>query len=105
MTAESVIKEAGTQTLGTYSDKWQEKVVEWVALSLILEVFDMDMGYEGRGRRCEPWWWKPAAWKHLRSTLEEIPAAERARQHESGRRGEGRGGGEVTEYYSGREGY
>ena len=30
--AARVLKEAGTQTLGTYIDKQQVKVVEWVAL-------------------------------------------------------------------------
>ena len=39
MAAESVLKEAGTQTLGTYIDKRQATVVEWVALRPILEIF------------------------------------------------------------------
>ena len=35
---ESVLKEEGTQRLGTYIDKTQAVVVEWVALRLIDEV-------------------------------------------------------------------
>ena len=33
-----VLKEAVTQTLGTYIDKRQAKVAEWVALSPILKI-------------------------------------------------------------------
>ena len=43
--AESVLKEAVTQTLGTYIAKQQAKVVEWVVLRPILEVFEWWGGY------------------------------------------------------------
>ena len=54
-TAVSVIKEAGTHTPGTYIDKRQATVVEWVALRPILEVCDRKAGYEEGGRCREPW--------------------------------------------------
>ena len=38
--AVSVLKEAVTQTLGTYIDKWKSKVADWVELSPILEVYN-----------------------------------------------------------------
>ena len=34
--AESVLKEVGTHTPGTYIEKWQATVAEWVVLRLIL---------------------------------------------------------------------
>ena len=49
------------------------------------------------GRRREPWWRKTAARKQLSATLEEISAAARVRNWESGRREEGGGGSEVSE--------
>ena len=35
-----VLKEAGTQALGTYIDKRQATVAEWVALMKILDICD-----------------------------------------------------------------
>ena len=48
--AASVLKEAGTQTLGTYIVKPHAKVAEWLVLMTILEVCDRGTGYEGGGR-------------------------------------------------------
>ena len=53
--AASVNKEVATQTLGAYIDNRQAKVEDWTALSPILEVCDKETGYEGGGRRREPW--------------------------------------------------
>ena len=94
------------QTLGTYIDKWQVTVVEWVALMPILEFCNRETGYERGGRQRETWWRKMAAWKQQRTTLEEISVAAMVRRQESStsRRGEGEGGGEVADYDSGREG-
>ena len=41
---ENVLEKAGTQSLGTYIDRRQATVAEWVALSPILEVCDIDTG-------------------------------------------------------------
>ena len=38
--AARILKEAGTQTLGKYINKLQTTVAEWVALRLILDIFD-----------------------------------------------------------------
>ena len=38
--AETVLEKSGTQPLGTYNDRRQAIVVEWVALRHILEVCD-----------------------------------------------------------------
>ena len=35
-------------------------MAEWVELRQILEVCDRETGYEGGGRRQEPWWRKTA---------------------------------------------
>ena len=43
-TAAMVLKEAVTQTLGTYIDKKQGKVAEWVALRPIPEIYDRYTG-------------------------------------------------------------
>ena len=64
MTAEKVInKGAGTQTLGTYIDRRQATVAEWVALRPILDIYDRDKVYEGGGRHHEPWRRQTAARK------------------------------------------
>ena len=52
--AETVIENTVTQPLGTYIDRSQAKVSEWVALRPILEVYDRDKCYEGGGRRRYP---------------------------------------------------
>ena len=41
-----VLKEAGTQTMGTYIEKWQVTVVEWVLLRSILKIFNIITGYQ-----------------------------------------------------------
>ena len=51
---ESVPREAGTQTIGTYIDRQQDIVVEWVGLQPIYEVCDREKGYEGERRHHEP---------------------------------------------------
>ena len=54
--AEKVLKEAVTQSLRLYIEKWQANLAEWVALRKILEICDKETGYEGGGGRREPWW-------------------------------------------------
>ena len=51
----SVLKNTGTQKLGTYIEKQQNKVSEWIVLRLIYEVCDRETGYKVGGRRREPW--------------------------------------------------
>ena len=41
VTAKTVLEKSGTQTIGTYIDRRQAKVAEWVALRHILEVCDI----------------------------------------------------------------
>ena len=72
-----------------------------VELRPIIEVCDMETSYEGGGRRRDPWWRQTAARKEISATLENILAERRTWQWESGRCGNGRGGGEVTYYDSG----
>ena len=99
--ANSVLKEAGTQTPGTYIDEQQATVSDWVALRPILEVFNRGAGYEGGGSLRDPWWWQTADQKQLMAASEDILAETRARRRKSCRRGEGRGGGGVAESGSG----
>ena len=99
-----VPKEAGIQTLGTYIEKRQATVAEWVALRTILEICDREMDYEGRGRHQERWWRQMADQKQLLASLEEILAEERTMCWESGRHGNGGGGREVAESDAGRKG-
>ena len=70
--AGSVLKEVGTQTLGTYIDRQKKPMTEWVKLIPIYGVYNMDTGYKVLGRRREPWWQQTAARKQLRATLVEI---------------------------------
>ena len=44
-----MIKEAVTQTLGAYIDKWQVIVTDWVVLRPILDICDSKTGYKGGG--------------------------------------------------------
>ena len=90
--ASKVLKEAFTQTPGSYIDKRQAMVAEWVMLRKILDICDRETGYKGGGGRCELWWRKMASRKQLGATLEDISEAERAWRSEPGRRGQGRGG-------------
>ena len=46
---EKVLKEARTHFLGEYIDKQEAKMAEWVLLRPILEVYNNETGYEGRG--------------------------------------------------------
>ena len=87
-----VLKESCTHTLGTYIDKIQATVAEWVELIPILKVCNMDTVYEGGGRYWETWWNQMVAWKHLSAMLEEILSAARVRRWESGWRCKGGGG-------------
>ena len=70
-------------------------------MSPILEIYDRELGYEGGGRRREPWWRQTAARKQLSVTLEDILVVTRARHWESGRSGEVGGGREVAESCAG----
>ena len=70
--AEKFIKEAVIQSLGKYIDKRQKIVAEWVLLRPILEVCNKETGYEGGGRRWDPWWRQTAATKQLISTLKRV---------------------------------
>ena len=72
-------------------------MAEWVELRPILEVCDRETGYEGGGRRREPWWRETAARKQLSATLKDISAAAKERRLKSIRRGESRGGDRYTE--------
>ena len=101
--AASVLKEAGSQTLGLYIDKWQATVAEWVTLRPILEVCNMDTGYKRWGRRRELWWRKTSAWNYLSATLEDILEGARAWCWESSRHGKGREDGKVADSDSGSE--
>ena len=92
-----VLKEAVTQSLGSYIYKQQTTVAEWVALRPMLEVSYKDTGYKGGGRRRDPWCQKMAAGKQLSDILKEISVAARVWRLKSGRRGEGGGGREVAE--------
>ena len=73
-------------------------------MSPILEIYDRELGYEGGGRRREPWWRQTAARKQLSVTLEDILVVTRVWRWESGRRGGGRGGREVAESDTGSNG-
>ena len=88
---DKVFKKTGTQSLGNYIYRRQTTVAEWVTLRPILEVCDRETGYEGGGRRREPWWRETAARKQLSATLKDISSAERERYWKSGRRGGGGG--------------
>ena len=94
--AEKVLKEAGTQTLGSYIEKRQATVAEWVVLRPIPDICDRETGYEGWRRRYEPWWRHTADRKQLGATLKEILSEARARRWDFGRHDEGGGGREVS---------
>ena len=102
--ADKVLKESGTQTLGAYIDKRQATVAEWVTLRPILEICDRETGYEGGGRRRKPWWWQTVAQKQLVMTLEETFLAARERLWEFGRGGKGRGVRDIAKSDAGRNG-
>ena len=72
MAVEEVLEKAGTQYLGDYIDRRQATVTEWVALRSILEVCDRETGYEGRGRRRDPWWIQKMTRKKLSATIKHI---------------------------------
>ena len=61
--SEKVPEKSRTQYLGTYIDRRQATVVEWVALRPILDVCDRETGYEGGGSRQVPWWRQMASIK------------------------------------------
>ena len=103
--AARVLKEAGTQRLGTYIEKQQTIVAEWVVLRPILEICDMETGYEGGGRNCETRWREMADRNQLSTMLEDILVVTRERHWESVRRGKVGGGREVAEYDLGSDGH
>ena len=43
--ADKVLEKAGTHSLGTYIERRQATVVEWMASRSILEICDRDTGY------------------------------------------------------------
>ena len=49
--AEKVLDKAGTQYVGTYIDRRQATVAEWVASLPILELCERETGYKGGGAR------------------------------------------------------
>ena len=75
LASEKVLEKVRTQSLGTYIDRRQSTVTEWVALHPILEVCDRETGYKGGGRRHESWWRYTVARKQMSATLREILAA------------------------------
>ena len=86
VTAEAVLKGAGTQLLRTYVDRRQVTVEEWVAIWTIFDGCAREMGYEEGGRLRVPWWRQEAAEKQRKFTVEAIlEAATVRRQQESGR--------------------
>ena len=87
VTAKTVLEKAETHPLGTYIDKRQATLAEWVTLRPILEVCDRETGYKGGGRRQELWWRQTAARKQMSTTLKGFLEAARERRWESGRRG------------------
>ena len=83
-------------------------MAEWVKLRPILEVCDRETGYEGGGRRREPWRRQTSARNQLGAMLKEILAAARERRIKYGRRGKSGGGDrdkEESENGAGRDGY
>ena len=69
MAAEKVLEKAGTQSLGTYIDRRQATLAEWVTLRPILEVCDRETVYEQGGKRQETWWMQTVARKQMGATL------------------------------------
>ena len=97
--ADRVIQAIGTKPLREYIERRQATVAEWVALQTIFEVFAKYTGFEGGGRVRGKWWRQTSAERKLKATLKEISAAAwERRQREYGRRGEGEGGAEESEY-------
>ena len=92
-----VLEKAGTHSLGTYIDRRQAPVAEWCALRPILKVCDRDTGYEGGGRRREPWWRQTASRKKLSASLKETSAVARERRGKSVRYGGGGGDRDAEE--------
>ena len=92
-----VLQTEGTKPLQEYIDKTQATVAKWVALWPIFEVYAKDMGYEGGGELCEPWWRHAAAEQQLEAKLKNISAgAGEWRQREYDRHGGGKGGEEES---------
>ena len=77
VSAEKVLKKSGTHSLGAYIERRQATVVEWVEFRPILEVYDKNTSYEGRGRSWEPRWQQTAARKQQSDMLKEILVAVR----------------------------
>ena len=67
-----VLQAAGTKPLREYIDKRQVKVLEWLALRPIFEVYAKETGWAGGRKLCETWWCKEAADKQLGDTLKNI---------------------------------
>ena len=84
---------AGTKPLQEYINKRQATIAEWVGLHTIFEVSAGDIGYEGGGELCKPWWQQEAAEQQVDAMLRNIlEAAGERRRQESDRRGRGKGG-------------
>ena len=90
VSADTAPEKAGTQPLGTYIDRRQATVAEWVVLHPILEFCERETGYKVGERLREPWWRK------LGATLKDISAAARERRWKYGRRGKIGGGDRDT---------
>ena len=73
-----------------------------MTLRTILEVCDIETGYEGGGRRWGPWWRQTEARNQLSSKLKDILATARERRWKSDRRGES--GGEYRDAYESEDG-
>ena len=73
---------------------------------LLRDINIVETGYEGGGRRREPWRRQTAARNQLSATLKEISAVARERRWKSGRRGGGGGDkdAEESEDWAGRDG-
>ena len=104
MAAETVPNKAGTQLLGTYIDRIQATVAEWVAFCPILELCGGDTGYEVGGRRQEPRWRQTADRNQLSATLKDISVTTRYRWQGSGGKGEALEIRQAWQYWRRRQG-
>ena len=93
VTAEAVLKRAGTQSLKTYVDRREATLEDWVALRTIFDVSTQETGYEGGGRLRVIWWRQESEENQLRVTVEAISALTRGLRRKESVRHRGRKGG------------